>query len=1036
MQLESEFFKLPLRFDVARMTAEIAQFSASDWRAHPQGYAGNTAVSLISAGGDPNNDTTRGPMLATPHLGRCPYLQQVLASFGTVLGRTRLMKIEGEGEATAHVDTNYYWLQRVRIHVPIVTYPEVIYVCNDKQINMGAGECWIFNTWRLHNSLNPNSRARIHLVADSVGSDHFWNLVDGAEVPFGPQRRPPAPQRIIPFNPNVTPELSTEHVNFPVVMSPYEQETLFEFILTELRAAPSASLPEAAAIEQLLRAFLQEWRGLWARFGENRSGEPTYRAALNRLDAALTPLENKVSLANGVECVEVVRQALVRPALNLDLPGREAASSAPPAKREPVATAPVANVKRAVSPSRGVRFDRPIFIVACPRSGSSMLFETFSDAPNLFTIGGESHEVIERVPGLNPQQRGFDSNRLTGEDATPSATAGLLNGITDLLRDRDGRTPAQGSTVRMLEKTPKNALRIPFLNAVFPDALFVYLYREARDNISSIIDAWKSERFVTYPNLPDWEGPPWSLLLIPEWRALRRKSLAEIAAAQWVAANQAIVDDLGKLPAERWCTINYDEFLASPQDQILRLCKFAGLSWDRNLGQNLPPSRHTLTPPDPKKWERNAPALGTVLPSVEPIAARTRKLVEVHAPPALGPGDTALISNPAPSTREVQQRQESGMNPPAAPAAPNQGTNPQQPPQQLDLKSVHTTNLPALFDQLGISLLVSTYQAGKLIACRVQDGALNTHFSNFNSPMGLAGDNARLAVGTLNQVWEFRNQPDVGKKLQPPNKVDACFLPRRSHFTGDIRIHEIAYAKDELWIVNTRFSCLCTLDSQHSFVPRWRPPFVTGYSPEDRCHLNGLAVVDGVPRYITALGETDDAEGWRQNKKNGGIMMDVSTNEIIARGLSMPHSPRWYANRLWVLESGNGRVCVVDPKTGKVEPIVELPGFTRGIDFCGKVAFVGLSQVRETAVFSGIPITEKPTSERNCGVWAIDITSGQILGFIRFEGSVQEIFAVQVLNGIRFPDVINDDETILGNSFVLPDEALKDVRFKQTTAAK
>jgi hypothetical protein len=266
--------------------------------------------------------------------------------------------------------------------------------------------------------------------------------------------------------------------------------------------------------------------------------------------------------------------------------------------------------------------------------------------------------------------------------------------------------------VGVVEKTPKNALRVPFLKTIFPDALFIYLYREARDNVSSIIDAWNSGRFVTYPQLPEWEGLPWSLLLIPEWRALRRKSLAEIAAAQWSVANQTIVDDLGRLPADRWCTVNYDQFIAAPQEQMLRLCKFAGLQWDQNLNSDLPHSRHTLTPPNPNKWERNAAALGTVLPHLEPLAARTRKLVELHAAPQLQPGDGVQIPPQTPATPATQEQ---GMTTPAPnPANPEQGANPQ--PQQLDLKSVHTTNFPALLEQLGISLLVSTYQAGKLIA--------------------------------------------------------------------------------------------------------------------------------------------------------------------------------------------------------------------------------------------------------------------------------------------------------------------------------
>jgi uncharacterized protein (TIGR03032 family) len=345
------------------------------------------------------------------------------------------------------------------------------------------------------------------------------------------------------------------------------------------------------------------------------------------------------------------------------------------------------------------------------------------------------------------------------------------------------------------------------------------------------------------------------------------------------------------------------------------------------------------------------------------------------------------------------------------------------------LRAVHTTNFPALLRQLGASLLVTTYQAGKLVMVRDEGDHLNTHFRAFQAPMGMALAGDRLAVGTKIQVWEFVDVPAVTAKLDPPGRHDACFLPRASHVTGNIQGHEMAWdAGGALWVVNTRFSCLCTLDRSASFAPRWRPPFVTALEPTDRCHLNGLGMVDGRPRYVTALGETDEPMGWRDNKARGGILMDVDAGEVITRGLSMPHSPRWYAGRLWVCESGAGTLGSIDLNTGKYEPIAEVPGFTRGLDFAGDLAFVGLSQVRESAVFSGIPITERLAEhERTCGVCAINLTTGQVVALLRFETAVQEVFAVTVLPGRRYPDLINDDEKLLENSFVVPDAALADV---------
>jgi uncharacterized protein (TIGR03032 family) len=344
--------------------------------------------------------------------------------------------------------------------------------------------------------------------------------------------------------------------------------------------------------------------------------------------------------------------------------------------------------------------------------------------------------------------------------------------------------------------------------------------------------------------------------------------------------------------------------------------------------------------------------------------------------------------------------------------------------------------------QLGASLLVTTYQAGKLVMVRDEGDHLNTHYRAFPSPMGLAltDGGARFAIGTTLQVWEFRDVPSVARRLEPAGRHDACFLPRSSHVTGNVLIHEMAYGhaplarsgsgargEGELWLVNTRFSCLATLDPESSFVPRWRPSFVTELEPSDRCHLNGLGMVEGKPKYVTALGETNEPAGWRPNKARGGILVDVDSGAILCRGLSMPHSPRWYGSRLWVCESGSGTLGHVDLDTGRYEVVAAVPGFTRGLDFAGDLAFVGLSQVRESAVFSGIPITERlAPEERTCGVCVVDLRRGEPVALLKFTSGVQEVFAVALLPR-RFPDLINDDEKLLESSFVVPTECLGEV---------
>lgn len=353
-------------------------------------------------------------------------------------------------------------------------------------------------------------------------------------------------------------------------------------------------------------------------------------------------------------------------------------------------------------------------------------------------------------------------------------------------------------------------------------------------------------------------------------------------------------------------------------------------------------------------------------------------------------------------------------------------------PAPAPLPSMHTPNFPALLAQLGATVLVTTYQAGKVVLIRSDGVGLNTHFRTLKKPMGLAADHNRLAVGTAQEIRLFRNFPPVCRVLEPPGRHDGCFLPRAVHVTGDIDVHEMAWVGDALWFVNTRFSCLCTLDGMNSFVPRWRPPFISALAPEDRCHLNGLGLgstPDGQPaiRYATALAATDAPAGWRAHKKDGGVLLDVPSGEVVVRGLSMPHSPRWHDGRLWLLESGKGGLGIVDTQAGRYQAVAELPGFTRGLDFYANLAFVGLSQVRESAVFSGIPIAERALAERNCGLWVVDVTTGQTVALLRFEEGVQEVFAVQVLAGLRWPELIADDPKLVASAYEVPPEAMAQV---------
>ena len=347
---------------------------------------------------------------------------------------------------------------------------------------------------------------------------------------------------------------------------------------------------------------------------------------------------------------------------------------------------------------------------------------------------------------------------------------------------------------------------------------------------------------------------------------------------------------------------------------------------------------------------------------------------------------------------------------------------PEPAPAAVAFNFSQTDNFAPLLNRLGVSLLVTTYQANKLLVLRERLGGVSILVRSFERPMGLAVDGRRIALGTRDQIWQFRNAPDLAPQVEPRGVHDACFIPRTSHVTSDIGVHEVAWGGeklDELWLVNTRFSCLATLHPDYSFVPRWRPPFITALAAEDRCHLNGVAMVGGKPRYVTALGQTDTAGGWRASKSRGGVVMSVPDGRIVAEGLCMPHSPRWYQDRLWVLESGTGRLVSVEAATGEKRVLAEMSGFARGLGLYGPYAFVGLSKIRETSAMDGVPLAQR-RAELRSGVAVVDLRSGRVVASVDFESAVEEVFDVQVLAGQRFPEVLGFQKDTVQNTFVVP----------------
>jgi uncharacterized protein (TIGR03032 family) len=308
----------------------------------------------------------------------------------------------------------------------------------------------------------------------------------------------------------------------------------------------------------------------------------------------------------------------------------------------------------------------------------------------------------------------------------------------------------------------------------------------------------------------------------------------------------------------------------------------------------------------------------------------------------------------------------------------------------------YSDNFPRILAHFGVTLLITTYQAGKLVVVGMAGGKLDLRLYNFERAMGLAVSPDRLAVGAQNQVWLLRNSPEIAPQIAPVGQHKACYLTRSCWFTGEIQAHEMAFAGDELWVANTLFSCLSTLDDRHSFVPRWRPRFISQLAAEDRCHLNGMAMADGRPVYVTALAETDSAAGWRPIKVTSGVVIDVSSSEVVARGLCMPHSPRVHEGQLFALDSGTGRLIAIERASGRIDAVGSVNGYARGLVLVDRVAFVGLSKIRETSTFGGLPISEQP-APLQCGVAVVELQSGKTVAWLHFRGGVEEVFDVGLL---------------------------------------
>lgn len=319
----------------------------------------------------------------------------------------------------------------------------------------------------------------------------------------------------------------------------------------------------------------------------------------------------------------------------------------------------------------------------------------------------------------------------------------------------------------------------------------------------------------------------------------------------------------------------------------------------------------------------------------------------------------------------------------------------------------YTQGFPKLLHALKSSLAISTYQAGKLIFISPKNETDLIQFPRtFRRAMGIAFDDNRLAVASANDVALYQNVPGAASNYpKKPQTYDALYMPRAIYYTGELDIHDIQLTGRGIMAVNTRFSCVSVIDENFSFTCVWQPSFIKELQPDDCCHLNGMAIINDKLKYLTALGQSSEAKGWRPTKANGGVLIDGESNTLILEKLSMPHSPRIYKEGLFVLLSGTGELVRVDPNKNSYEVIHRFDGFVRGMDRIGDFLFIGLSKLRTTSKsFGDLPIASRSLM---AGVAAFHLPTAKVVGVMKYETSVEEIFDVKVMPGVVRPGILS-----------------------------
>ncbi|MFQ3220951.1 MAG: hypothetical protein ACI96W_003333 [Paraglaciecola sp.] len=318
MKLPHEFYQLPYVFDTQQMQQEVKRFDSTDWVPHHEGFKGNFSIPLISVNGE-NNNLFKGPMMAAKPLFQSEYIQQILASFGEVFGRSRLMGLAPGCEVPLHSDINYHWYKRVRIHIPIVTDEKVVFHCGDKQVHMKAGECWIFNSWKYHKVVNHSDVFRVHLVVDTAGSSAFWERLNMAKIPWVKQSMQQFEPKKIPYQPGESSKILTESFNVPLVMSPGEMDGLVADLLQEINQVEGNEFVYIEEMTRKVQMLCADWRKLWSLYGMQEAGWRHYHELRVKAFESVRHLDNKLKLTNGTQAPRMLLHCIIDSALNVEV---------------------------------------------------------------------------------------------------------------------------------------------------------------------------------------------------------------------------------------------------------------------------------------------------------------------------------------------------------------------------------------------------------------------------------------------------------------------------------------------------------------------------------------------------------------------------------------------------------------------------------------------------------------------------------------------------------------------------------------------